>query len=213
MVYVHRGLKRALLTGYEPWGGMNSNPTMDVVGSYRGRKVGKIEVVTDVLPTSFRGAEERIQELIDRYGPDIVLELGLSGRRRKLKLEKQARNVRYAHGADNDGFRPRGGKILQRGPDVHYATMDMGYLNERLNDEDIPARLSTDAGRYVCNSAYYMTLNRIHQDGMDTKAGFMHMPWTTRYPREVIIQARKRAGWPMEEKDVVRAVRVILQET
>jgi pyroglutamyl-peptidase len=208
MVYVHRGLKQALLTGYEPWGEMTSNPTMDVVGSYRGRKVGKTEIVTDVLPTSFRGSEEKIQELIDKYGPDIVLELGLGERRRKLKLEKRARNVHYAKVADNDGFRPRGGKILQRGPDMYYATMDMGYLNGRLNAEGIPARVSSDAGRYVCNSTYYMTLDRIHRSGMDAKAGFVHMPWTTRYVGEVDMGA----GWPMEEKDVVRAVTLILRE-
>ena len=207
MAYIHKGMRRALLTGYEPWGGMNSNPTMDIVGLYRDRNIGKIEVATDILPTAFRDAEERVRELIDRYGPDIVLELGLGGRRRKLKLEERARNVRYADVADNNGYRPRGGLILRRGPDVYHTTMDMGGLKERLDDEGIPARLSTDAGQYVCNSTYYSTLDAIQRARMDTKAGLIHMPWTTRYPREV----RKGAGWPMEEQDVAKAVRIALQ--
>ena len=49
---------RALLTGFEPYGGRDVNPASEVVRALDGRSAGRVAVIGRKLPVSYQRATE-----------------------------------------------------------------------------------------------------------------------------------------------------------
>ncbi|MBV9115694.1 MAG: pyroglutamyl-peptidase I, partial [Hyphomicrobiales bacterium] len=56
---------RALLTGFEPYGGRDVNPAYEVVRALDGRSAGEVEMIGRKLPVSYQQLRSRIPELLD----------------------------------------------------------------------------------------------------------------------------------------------------
>jgi pyrrolidone-carboxylate peptidase len=98
-------------------------------------------------------------EAIDRHDPDIILGLGQSARSRRIRIERKALN---RMGERSEAKRP----ISRRGPDHLFMTLGIPG-NGR-------ARLSYDAGTYVCNFSMYVIAQ--HCRGSGKRLGFIHLP-------------------------------------
>ena len=92
---------RALVTGFDPFGGDEVNPSSLAVSRLR-KKIGKVTVVTAVLPTSYAKSAKVLRKAIDEAKPDIVLCVGQAGGRTELCLERVGINVQDARIPDND---------------------------------------------------------------------------------------------------------------
>jgi len=83
---------KALVTGFDAFGGDAINPSCVAVQSLPAR-IGTLEVVTAVLPTSFRRATTTLRALMRREQPDIVLCVGLAADRAAISIERVAVNL------------------------------------------------------------------------------------------------------------------------
>ncbi len=163
-----------LLTGFESWDDIPSNPTSDLV-----EHLVSDEVVGEVLPVSFRRASERLEKLIRELRPEAVLNLGLAPERPVIRIERVAINLIDARIPDNDGEQPVDVPIDPDGPPCYFSLLPTREIVMALREEGIPAFLSYSAGTYLCNYVMYKTLRTLDIMGLRVPAGFIHVPYSS----------------------------------
>ena len=162
-----------LLTFFEPFGGDTVNASARAAELLPTR-IRAWSVVKQELPVVFGLAGERCCALIDALRPEAVLMLGQAGGRNAVTPELAARNHRWARIPDNAGRSPLGEPVIPGGEDALFATLPVEAMTEAIRAAGIPAALSTDAGRYVCNDLYYSVLS--HLRGSGVRGAFVHVP-------------------------------------
>jgi pyroglutamyl-peptidase len=75
---------------------------------------------------------------------------------------------------DVSGYRPQRSVISPGEPAAIGGNAPFANLLGALRGHDIPARLSRDAGRYLCNYAYWRCLH--HVSGRRPLVQFVHIP-------------------------------------
>jgi pyroglutamyl-peptidase len=80
---------------------------------------------------------------------------------------------------DARGFRPRHSTIAPRTPSSRNGNAPFAKLLGAARSRAVPARLSRDAGRYLCNYAYWHALER----GGGSLVQFVHIPSARLTPR------------------------------
>ncbi|MBX2802673.1 MAG: hypothetical protein KTR31_33645 [Myxococcales bacterium] len=149
-----------LVTGFGPFLDVTDNPSAALARAVDGCTVAGRSVVGRVLPVSFaRGPDEAIR-LAREEQAVLVVGLGVA-RRTEVCVERVGQRV-SAQTPDVDGAQ----SSLLDGPEVVPASLDVQRLSSALG-----ARISDDAGRYVCNAwLYRVTL------ALDVPVGFVHVP-------------------------------------
>ncbi len=173
---------RILVTAFGAFPGAPVNPTMSIARylEKRRRALGLtgIEIVTHVLPVVFAGTYERLAGLYASLKPDIVLHLGLAGRRKTISVESRALNrLTILH---PDAQRKTSGtmQILPAGDPQRRSRFAVEQLTRTISQAGAPARRSIDAGDYLCNQVLYLSLG-LHSG----PCGFIHVPRRLRAPR------------------------------
>jgi pyroglutamyl-peptidase len=165
---------KALITGFEPYGPWQRNPSGETVRHIDGATIIDLEVTGLVLPVSFARAAAPLIEAIDTLRPDIVLNLG-QGEAVGVRVERIAVNrARSPEGGDNDGFDPQGRPVVEGGPDTYAATLPISEIVELLTNVKFDAAPSDFAGEFLCNYVMYTTLHHIATRGYTMRAGFIH---------------------------------------
>lgn len=166
-------MKKLLLTYFEPFGGELSNASAQAAALLP-ETIGDWSLERHELPVVFGLAGERCCALIDALRPDAVLLLGQAAGREAVTPELAARNHRWARIPDNAGGTPRGEPVVPGGEDAIFATLPVRAMTEAIRAAGLPAALSCDAGRYVCNDLYYTVLHALR--GVGIPAAFLHVP-------------------------------------
>ena len=96
---------KALVTGFDPFGGDSVNPSSLAVGMLA-RRIGPLMVHTAELPTSYARSAAALAKAIGKVQPDIVLCVGQAGGRTELSLERVAINIQDARVAEGLGVEP-----------------------------------------------------------------------------------------------------------
>ena len=165
---------KALITGFEPFGRWQRNPSEETVRHLHGATIVDLEVSGLVLPVSFARAAAPLIEAIDTLRPDVVLNLGQGGPV-GVRVERVAVNrARAPEGGDNDGCDPQGQPIVEDGPDTYASTLPVNEIVELLTELKFEVAPSDSAGEYLCNYAMYTTLHHIATRGYAMRAGFIH---------------------------------------
>jgi pyroglutamyl-peptidase len=112
---------KALVTGFEPFGGDGVNPSQEALRRLPSR-LGTLDIITRALPVVFGEALPILRETIAATTPDIVLSVGLAGGRAELSLERVAINMDDARIPDNAGNRPIDRPVVACGPAAYFAT-------------------------------------------------------------------------------------------
>lgn len=191
-------MAKALVTGFEPFGGERMNPAWEAVrrlpDTIDGTELLKLEV-----PVTFAGAPAAVQDAIERYQPDVVLCVGQAGGRAVVTPEFVGINYADARIPDNAGAQPRAQRIDPGGPDAYFSTLPVAHMAEAMRAAGVPAEVSYSAGTYVCNTLLYATLGYIAKSGRSPtgksgeepveksgagekasssiRAGFVHVPY------------------------------------
>ena len=165
-----------LVTGFEPFGGLATNPSLEVAKALDGRAVGDAVVRGAVLPVHHAGTVPEVLRLLDELDPAAIVHLGLAPGRARIALERVAVNVMDYDTADNAGYRARGEPCATGGPAAYFATLPLDAILAALLAEGIPAYVSNTAGTYLCNQTMYGTLHALAQRGHHVRAGFIHLP-------------------------------------
>jgi pyroglutamyl-peptidase len=138
---------------------MARNPSAElarrVAASPRWRRLG-IAAQSLILPTTYAALNQVLEPALRREAPHAVLMIGVAGRSRQVRIEDRAVN-RTSLLPDAAGRRPRG-LTLAKGPASRRLRLSPVPLRAVLRGHGIPCRISQDAGRYLCNAAYYQAL-------------------------------------------------------
>ena len=180
---------RALVTGFDPFGGDAINPSYEAVRRLPAR-IGTLDVVTAELPTSFKRAMPKLRALVKRERPDIILCVGLASDRNAISVERIAVNLAYARIADNDGAKPVDKPVVARAPAAYFSALPVHDIVEALTHKGLTAEMSLSAGTFVCNHVFYGLMHLIARRRRETRvlhAGFVHVPAlpSTQAAREV----------------------------
>ena len=128
---------------------------------------------THVFATTYASVDRELPQLL-AGDPDIILMFGLAGRRRRLCVETQARNIVSVLHPDAEGYCPTRNVIAAGGASALRGNAPFADLLGAVRASGFPAGLSRDAGRYLCNYAYWRALERTR--GGRPLVQFVHIP-------------------------------------
>jgi pyroglutamyl-peptidase len=172
---------RVLLIGFGPFPGAPVNPSASLVTMLARRRrpaLAALDISTHAFATAYAAVDHDLPKLLAAK-PDVVLIFGLAGRRRQLCIETRARNALSLLFPDARGFRPPHGVIARGRPSSLNGNAPFVRLLGAVRSRAVPARLSRDAGRYLCNYAYWRALER----GGGSLVQFVHIPSARLAPR------------------------------
>ena len=162
-------MTRILVTGFGSFPGAPVNPTEAIVHALE-RKYGRllllagIELRTAILPVSYDDVESAITGLLKYHQPDVIVHLGLAGRRKVISIETRARNRLSIVHPDADGAMNHAMDIVTGGGAIAPARWPAARLVQAVKQSGCPAKPSIDAGDYLCNQALYLSLG--HHNGL-----------------------------------------------
>ena len=165
---------KVLVTGFEPFGPWQRNPSGDAARHLDGATIVDAEISGLVLPVSFQRAAAPVIAAIDELHPDVVLNLG-QGSAVGVRVERIAVNRCSAPaGGDNDGYEPQGEPIVMDGPETYQSTLPAMEIVDLLSNVKFEAAPSDFAGEFLCNYVMYTTLHHIATHNLPIRAGFIH---------------------------------------
>ncbi len=167
---------RVMLVGFGPFPGAPCNPSAALAKALAHRRRPALALTrrtVHIFATSYAAVDRDLPRLFAE-NPDIVLMFGLAGRRRHLCIETRARNAQSVLFPDISGYRPQRGVISPGGPAVIRGNAPFVDLLGARRGHSFPARLSRDAGRYLCNYAYWRCLQ--HVSDHRPLVQFVHIP-------------------------------------
>lgn len=167
-----------VVTGYEPFGDHEQNPSQHIAETLDGETIADHDVVGRVLPVEFDRASDEIATLVEEHDPAVVISTGLAPGAPAVRVERVGIDVNDCMGRpDNAGDDPSNERITGE-TDAYFASLPVTDIVEALLDDGIPARLSNTAGTHLCNNALYTTRHLVETNGLDVQSGFLHVPFT-----------------------------------
>ena len=185
---------KILLTGFEPWGKWDQNPSGEAALSLHGAVVGGHEVVGVTLPVVHGEDFARVTPLIEAHCPAAVVSLGLGGGGTTLNVERVAVNLKVIDGGEGD--EPGDLPVVEGGPAAYFSTLPTRKMVASMQAAGVPARLSYSAGTFLCNHIMYQVLHYLAERRMEIPAGFVHIP---ALPEQVAAQGDVRGSMAMED--------------
>jgi len=179
---------RVVLAGFGPFPAAPFNPSGVLARSLLRRRrpaLARLVRSAHVFATSYAAVDRDLPKLFAEK-PDIVLVFGLAGRRREVCIETRARNAVSVLFPDASGHRPARGVIKSGAADALVGHAPFAQLVSAVRAHKVPARISRDAGRYLCNYIYWRALERAPKGRPVVQ--FVHVPTVRLKPR------RKRHG-------------------
>ena len=167
---------RVVIAGFGRFPGARFNPSARLATALARRRrptFASIERSAHVFATAYAAVDRDLPKLFAAK-PDIVLIFGLAARRRALCIETRARNSRSVLFPDASRYRPETSAIARGKPSSRRGNAPFARLLGAARGRAVPIRLSRDAGRYLCNYAYWRALEAT-RDGRPLIA-FVHIP-------------------------------------
>lgn len=191
-----------LLTGFEPFGSSDVNPSILACRKLEGETFNGFKVVVEEIPLRFHEIREAIEGHLKKYRPSAVVCTGQSGGP-ALAIERVAINVASARSPYNCGQKPQDETLNEDGPVAYFTKLPFRELLGALKEAKIPAVLSNSAGTYGCNQIFYHLMDYLAAEGSDIPAGFIHVP---RLPEQAL-----ESRMPSMTLDlIVRALEVVV---
>ena len=192
--------KKILITGFEPFGKDQVNPSWEAVSRLEDI-IGDYELTKLRLPVVFGIAAEQVLAAAKVLAPDAILCIGQAGRRKAVTPERVAINLRDASMKDNAGNQPMDEPVVPEGPTAYFASVPVRKMVNAVKGNNIPCEFSYSAGTYVCNDLFY-TL-RHHYNGTETGVGFIHVPYLPEQAPE--------GAFSMPLETIVRALSIAVE--
>lgn len=175
---------RVVVTGFGPFLKHTYNPSWRVAAAVASELEGDFSIQTDRLAVTHTAVEEFATLLPWGDGDIVALHFGLGASREQVCMERYAHNCRGStpDESEREDYPPH---LASDGPTARETCLPVGELVERYEEEaggydGLPgARVSRDAGDYVCNNLYYRSLGAAasaRRDGHTAAALFTHVP-------------------------------------
>ena len=197
---------KILLTGFEPFGGSDLNPSAMVVEALAADPPPNVDLVTAVLAVVGEEAGDRLVRIAEDERPDAIVMLGEATGRAGVTIEQVAINLRDYGMNDNAGNRVSNQPVVDAAPDAYFTTLPVEELVQAIRAIGVPAARSLSAGAFLCNEISYRVLHAEAIAKRRTPAGFVHLP---RVPEQCVDTDAPHAS--MEVDRQIDAVRAILE--
>lgn len=204
-----------LLTGFEPFGDSDRNPSLEIARELDKRRIGDVQVMSRILPVSMQRIAAALDKVLDETRPGIVLSLGLAGHESMIRIERFGMNLADFPIADNDGARSIDQALIPDGTAGVATTIPNRAIYDALLAAGIPTRLSNTAGLYLCNACIYLTHVALAKRASPARFGFLHLPYL---PEQVAtLLAGPRSGRLPEQiasmslETMIRAVEIAVE--
>lgn len=190
--------KTILVTGFGPFPGAPLNPTehlMQRLPKRLGPHQHGVDFIFHVLPATWAARLEVTEKLRAGIRPDAIVHFGVDGTRRSINVETRAVNRATRIRPDAAGRKPQDpalGKVPER---FRRSTLPAAALRDAALPAGVPARLSTNAGTYLCNATLWDSV------GSGIPSIFIHVPALPRGRQD------KRPTPPRMEDAAVRLLR------
>ncbi len=165
------------MTGFEPFGGSDVNPSELVARSLEGRLIAGRRIVVRVFPVETSGVGDRLRQAFEEEQPELVVCTGLAAGRTAVSLERVAVNMLDFEQPDNAGEERTNEPILRGGPDARLSPMPIAEIVDAWQREGVPGYVSNSAGTYLCNQILYEALGIAESVSPPVTAGFIHLPY------------------------------------
>lgn len=164
-----------LLTGYEPFGpGRPANVSWEAIKDLDGTEWRGFRIVARQARVLWGAPAEHLDQWLAEFRPVAVFSFGTGGRG-AFAFEAQGRNERCCW-LDNAGDTPPGTAIIDGGPDRFRSQLALDAYADMMVAKGYPARVSGDAGQYLCEEMLY-TLEHCKSVGkIDGTVMFCHVP-------------------------------------
>jgi len=160
-----------VVTGFEPFSGVPSNPTMRILELLPDELDG-IRIEKLILPVDTRAAPGLLERCW-RSRPAALVHLGVAANRARLSLEARAENRLRFEVADNQGVRIDDAPIEVDGPPFVTTRLPIVAIGATLSRRGVAWERSESAGTFLCNQVMYQSLRALPPA---TPTGFIHVP-------------------------------------
>lgn len=210
-----------LLTGFEGYGGRGLNPAEEVVKALDGETIAGVRVAGAILPVSYADLQTRLNDFVRERAPQGLIGLGLWPGESTIRLERFAVNLNDFEIPDNHGAIERGA-ITADQPVAFRSTLPVEAIQERLLAADIPARLSSSAGNFLCNALMFRALGAVNKVEPNVPCGFIHLPYLPAQVAEIVANLKSERTMELHQRadlasmaleTTVRAVRIAIETT
>uniref|UniRef100_A0A8C6WBR5 Pyroglutamyl-peptidase I-like n=1 Tax=Nannospalax galili TaxID=1026970 RepID=A0A8C6WBR5_NANGA len=192
-----------LVTGFGPFRQHLVNSSWEAVKELSKLGLGMgtdLELRTLQLPVDYREVKERLTRIWEDFQPQFAVHVGVDTSAKVILLEQCGKNRGYLD-TDIRGFRPEGGMCLPGGPEVMLSVVSMKEVCRCIAVEDVDVTFSGDAGRYVCDYTYYLSLHLGNR-----RAALIHVPSLSRWlPASLLGKALQVIIQKMLEESKVQA--------
>jgi pyroglutamyl-peptidase len=196
------------LTGFGPFPGAPYNPTGPLVEALAGARAhAGVKRRAHVFPTTYAAVDKELPSLIARERPDALLMFGLAQRSRHLRIETCAHNRLTCLVPDAGGDLPMQTTIAPDAPETLSLAAPAHRLAVAARAAGLPAFVSHDAGRYLCNYICWRACELASQSGSPRLIAFVHVPAVARSRGA----STWRPGLPFILSDLERAGEAIVQ--
>ena len=172
-------MTRILITGFGPFPGAPINPSAQLVARLariRRPAISPHRLATHMFATSYAAVDRDLPALLARHRPQILIMFGLAARTKFVRIETLAHNRRSALHPDQDGAVAHSRMIEPRAPSFRKGRAPLARLLAAAIATGIDARLSRDAGRYICNYVYWRALEAAALPRGLEVVVFVHVP-------------------------------------
>ena len=165
---------RVLLSGFEPFGDNLRNPTGELARRYLNpTQFDNILVKGVVLPVVYHESWNKLKSEIESFHPHFILCLGLSPSDNAIRLELIATN--YDCGCPDNQGKTHTGPIMNSEENKIKSDLPVYQIAKVLQDSDVAAYVSDNAGGYLCNHIFYQVMNYTVSHP-NLQSGFVHLP-------------------------------------
>nr|WP_274390123.1 pyroglutamyl-peptidase I [Azospirillum doebereinerae] len=190
------------MTGFEPFGGEDTNPSWEAVRRLDGWECRGHRVVAHRIPCVFGAALDGLDRAVKLADPVVLLCVGQAQSRSDFSVERVAINLDDARIPDNAGNQPIDAPVIPEGPAAYFASLPIKAIVAAVRAAGLPASVSQTAGTFVCNHLFYGACHLRAVRRPDLRVGFVHIPLSP-------AQAARHPGSPsMAIESVAEALRI-----
>lgn len=211
MSHAASGRPTILLTGFSPFLTHARNVSADLVRDIAAAARPQLpdwHVEVRVLPTDWREGPAALRALYDELDPAIAIHFGVASKIKGFEIEMRATN-RTVDTEDAGGRKPSAGCVMDGGPATRAVSIPTRRILASLRGLGLPAKLSRDAGGYICNTVLYEALAHVDARQEPMRCGFIHVPATLTPTPEPHAETPPPIAW----YDAVRGGLAIVETT
>jgi pyroglutamyl-peptidase len=164
-----------LLTGFQPFGSNRPpNPSWEGIKRLHKTRWKEYDIVCKEMEVVWGVPQKQLQTWIREYRPAAIFSFGQGGAG-AYSLESIASNSRSSS-RDNDGQAAPTPTIVKGGAPEYKSSSDCQQFAQLLQAKGHPSRVSTNAGRYLCEETLYSLEYLKAKDALKTTVLFCHVP-------------------------------------